>query len=411
LFLESSVDDYKIEDVKEYFDDLYYVDGYEDISASLWDALLFAMATVLANKLFDRPTWIVFTAHASAGKTVAIDTLFGLRHSVDIYPLSSGTLNSFVSGGPRTDGENDLADEIMPRCTLLMTDLATFLGDTKDIVRKRMGELTSIYDGKLIKITPMGGTRVFPEHIGLIGATTPGTAEMNAGELNKIGNRLLFYQFPLVDDKYAFELLKKNDMVFDEKLSRLRNAVKIFLIPMFLDEKKLSQSFESCDKRTREALECSSQYLKFIRGDGAVFRAYEQLQSILRAYEYIKTGSKKISYDTAKNKTMPFLPDETADKSHFIIRVLLSSNDESMSINQIHKEVMSMISIKEGKDVSWTRRRCKKLEETGILKKDMIRFGRNFRFEYSISNEYREIFEEKYGLNDVKDMDSEVRLW
>ena len=151
-------------------------------------------ATVIANRLPLDPVWLFLVAPSGGGKTELINTLSKVT---GIYPLSSVTAHTFISGQKKTGTETSLLF-VIKEGIITFKDFTSILSLQKDDRQQVMGQLREIYDGSYSKTFGTGEKINWRGKIGLIGGVT--TAIYVMREIYAVmGERFLMYA-PIMPD-------------------------------------------------------------------------------------------------------------------------------------------------------------------------------------------------------------------
>jgi hypothetical protein len=187
----------------------------------------FTVAVAVANRLGGDPVWAFVVAPPSSGKT---ETLQSLKRLVEVYPMSSLTANTFLSGAKKTDeatGEKKPVSllERLPDGTLLMLkDFGTILSMREDARAEILGQLREIYDGSLSKVFGTGREITWEGRIAFLAGTTP-AIDVHHSVIAVLGERFLYFRAPAADRKGS---TRQSIHVKDEAAMRDRLQVAVF---------------------------------------------------------------------------------------------------------------------------------------------------------------------------------------
>jgi hypothetical protein len=162
-------------------------------------------------------------ANPSSGKTEAVLTLKDLEARV--YYVDTLTENAFLSGFVDKSGKaptKQLLDELNGKC-LVIKDLTTLFSANEEKVKKVLGELASIYDGELTKVTGTLGRLHSKSKFPILACITPQAIRKHQNYMSQIGGRFLMIQLaPLTDDQQqeGFDRL-------DDEGSRKHNLARL----------------------------------------------------------------------------------------------------------------------------------------------------------------------------------------
>lgn len=183
----------------------------------------YVMACYCANELSQRPVWSIIVAPSGGGKTEILNALLSLPK---IYPLSTVTPNTFLSGMP---GGRDAS--LLPKVNgkmLLFKDWTVVLAMQKDARAEIFGQFRDIYDGAMTKVYGNGQARTWTGKVSILAASTE-AVDMSQQQYTHLGERFVFYR-PLMPGRkeVAFRSLE-NSSHQDEMTKALQNAVYAFI--------------------------------------------------------------------------------------------------------------------------------------------------------------------------------------
>ncbi len=153
--------------------------------------VLLALAVGISH-LIDKktPLWLMFVGVPSSAKTEVVRMLS--KHP-EVYFLDALTENAFVSGSSAQ--AIDLLPMLDGKC-LVVKDFTTTLSYREEMVKKLLGDLTSIYDASFSKHSPGRGTISYQSFFSILGCVTPQALNKHQRYMNQIGPRFLFYRVP-----------------------------------------------------------------------------------------------------------------------------------------------------------------------------------------------------------------------
>lgn len=146
------------------------------------------------------PIWLILVGVPSSFKT----ELVGLIDLPGVYALDTLTENAFVSGFLPEDGSEakDLLPELDGKC-FVVKDLTTIFSLKDDVVKKLLGDLTSIYDGSFAKFMGTRGNVRYNSRFSMIGCVTPAILAKHHNYANQLGPRFFFLRIPdLTPDEF-----------------------------------------------------------------------------------------------------------------------------------------------------------------------------------------------------------------
>ncbi len=139
------------------------------------------------------PIWLILVGVPSSFKT----ELVGLIDLPGVYALDTLTENAFVSGFLPEDGSGpkDLLPALDGKC-FVVKDLTTIFSLKDDVVKKLLGDLTSIYDGSFAKFMATRGDVRYNSKFSMIGCVTPAILAKHHNYANQLGPRFFFFRIP-----------------------------------------------------------------------------------------------------------------------------------------------------------------------------------------------------------------------
>lgn len=162
---------------------------------------------LFANQLDSKPVWLHIVGPPGSGKTEILQTFSG---SDKVYPISSFTKHTLVSGKIRKRGEKDpsLALKIDGKI-LIVKDFTTILTMRSEDRLEIFGQLREFYDGSFRKGFGTGEEdKIYYSHFGIITGVT-NEIDNHLGALSSLGERFLIYRCPNISEKERFERAKK----------------------------------------------------------------------------------------------------------------------------------------------------------------------------------------------------------
>ncbi len=152
---------------------------------------------VSAKLRLNPPLWLFIIGAPSTFKT----ELVGLVGDEGTYTLDSMTENAFASGYVPPDGSEpqDLLALLDNTC-FIIKDLNTLFSMNEEMVKKVLGDLTSIFDGKYQKFTATRGMIEYYALFSMIGCVTPAILNKHHSYVNQLGPRFFFVRIPEMTD-------------------------------------------------------------------------------------------------------------------------------------------------------------------------------------------------------------------
>lgn len=152
------------------------------------------IATYIAAKLRTiPPIWLMLVGAPSSFKT----ELVRLIDLPEIYSLDTLTENAFASGYVRPDGTDP--DDLLPRLDgkcFVIKDLTTLFSLKEDTIKKILGDLTSIFDGKYEKFTATRGEVRYFSQFSMVTCITPAILSKHHNYMHQLGGRFFFIRVP-----------------------------------------------------------------------------------------------------------------------------------------------------------------------------------------------------------------------
>ncbi|MBP6944614.1 hypothetical protein KBB85_01180 [Patescibacteria group bacterium] len=161
------------------------------VDSSVFDLVV---ATYIAAKLRTTPPiWLMLVGAPSSFKT----ELVRLIDLPEIYSLDTLTENAFASGYVKADGSEpeDLLPLLDGKC-LVIKDLTTLFSLKEDTIKKILGDLTSIFDGKFEKFTATRGDVRYYSQFSMATCITPAILSKHHTYMHQLGGRFFFIRLP-----------------------------------------------------------------------------------------------------------------------------------------------------------------------------------------------------------------------
>lgn len=152
------------------------------------------VATYVAAKLRTvPPIWLMVVGAPSSFKT----ELVRLIDLPEVYSLDTLTENAFASGFIKADGSDpeDLLPLLDGKC-LVIKDLTTLFSLKEDTIKKILGDLTSIFDGKFEKFTATRGDVRYYSQFSMVTCITPAILSKHHTYMHQLGGRFFFIRLP-----------------------------------------------------------------------------------------------------------------------------------------------------------------------------------------------------------------------
>lgn len=195
-------------------------------------------------KVGQTPVWIILAGPPSVGKTTVL-SFFQPKKSGDgsildklVYRSDKFTPKSFVSHSANANSDKLKEIDLLPKIQhkiLITPDLTTILGQEFDTVRETMSTLTTLADGKGLRIDSgtHGGRGYDGDYgFGWLGATTRVTSTSWKAMIS-VGPRLLFFKMDAFEksEPSISELAEAvtGDSDYSEQVENIRGLVEAFL--------------------------------------------------------------------------------------------------------------------------------------------------------------------------------------
>lgn len=201
-FLELEGASTTLEEVKDTVNKHYSLDDDSVVDVTL--------GTVVANRWEGDPVWLLIVGPSGGFKTEMIRSL---EYAEDeVYPLSTLTKNSLISGYHSKDGGNPSILPELDGKVLAIKDFTTVLTMPSGSRKAVIGQLRDAYDGSLAKSFGNVGRVKVNCHFGLIAGVTPVIDKYSQIE-QELGERYLKFRIkpekPMEGVRKAFENINK----------------------------------------------------------------------------------------------------------------------------------------------------------------------------------------------------------
>lgn len=182
--------------------DINFQEAYDAVSEiGIIDKKTFHLiiAIIISSQLrLNPPLWLFLIGVPSSFKTEFVG-LFGAMK--EVFTLDTLTENAFASGYLPPDGSEtqDLLPLLDNKC-FIIKDLNTLFSMNEEMVKKILGDLTSIFDGKFQKFTATRGMIEYKALFSMIGCITPSILIKHYNYATQLGPRFLFLRLPELTD-------------------------------------------------------------------------------------------------------------------------------------------------------------------------------------------------------------------
>lgn len=200
---------------------------------------------VSANLHLNPPLWLLLIGVPSSFKTELVG-LFGAMDGV--YTLDTLTENAFCSGYVPPDGSE--TQDLLPLLdnkAFIIKDLNTLFSMNEEMVKKILGDLTSIFDGKFQKFTATRGLVEYNSLFSMIGCITPSILIKHYNYATQLGPRFLFLRLPNLTEEEMQTGFKKswNETDRKGKIIKTRQVVSSYCTQLINKIKQHKNGFEA----------------------------------------------------------------------------------------------------------------------------------------------------------------------
>lgn len=200
---------------------------------------------VSANLHLNPPLWLLLIGVPSSFKTELVG-LFGAMDGV--YTLDTLTENAFCSGYVPPDGSE--TQDLLPLLdnkAFIIKDLNTLFSMNEEMVKKILGDLTSIFDGKFQKFTATRGLVEYNSLFSMIGCITPSILIKHYNYATQLGPRFLFLRLPNLTEGEMQTGFKKswNETDRKGKIIKTRQIVSSYCTQLINKIKQHKNGFEA----------------------------------------------------------------------------------------------------------------------------------------------------------------------
>ena len=195
------------------------------------DALEIMLSVIVSNKIEGDPLWMFLISPPGSAKT---ELLTSLGNCEEVYPVSSLTAHSLISGASWASGDPSLIPKLNQR-VLVVKDFTSILSKRDQEKDEIFSILRDAYDGKCSKPFGNGITRTYESRFSILAAVTPFIYEL-ATHHALLGER--FLKFTTEDNLFHYsendiirrsiENVNKETKMREELASVVTSAVKQF---------------------------------------------------------------------------------------------------------------------------------------------------------------------------------------
>ncbi|MFA6273559.1 MAG: bifunctional DNA primase/polymerase [Candidatus Paceibacterota bacterium] len=248
--------------------DIQFQEAYEaiqEIGIINKETLKIVMAVVIsAQRRLNPPLWMFLIGVPSSFKT----ELVGLFSAMDeVYTLDTLTENAFASGYVPPDGSE--TQDLLPLLdnkSFIIKDLNTLFSMNEEVVKKILGDLTSIFDGKFQKFTATRGLISYSALFSMIGCITPSILIKHYNYATQLGPRFFFLRLPeLTKEEMQISFKKSwNETNRKRKILKTRQLVSSYCAQLI--KKIIEPSKNTETEEIRNKINCIAQFICNARG-------------------------------------------------------------------------------------------------------------------------------------------------
>jgi len=182
------------------------------------------LATVIANRFFKNPVWVMLVAPSSGGKTAILQAIRDCNH---IHFISSLTSKTFISGFKKKGEESSYLFKIQ-NGILIFKDFTTILNEYGEERSSIMSQLREIYDGDYAKSFGTGEEIKWRGHLGIIAGGTFAVYTKRK-QWAPMGERFMLYSIDQPDRVEVGFAATKISHTLKEREEAIREAFKLYL--------------------------------------------------------------------------------------------------------------------------------------------------------------------------------------
>lgn len=268
------------------------------------------------------PAWLGVIAPPSTGKSYDLSRCLDSKYAVS---PDSMTEHGLMAGRPNREAEdpNDIFSMVNNK-SLVIKDMASFLGKGNELTNSFIGDLTVAFNGSFQRADP-AGIRRYRTNMGVILAMTPSMYYGSIDKFNAFGNRLLMlkYVFPsktnmrLKDDithVYDEDDYKNEDAIHEEITQHIVSALKrsweIEFSPTLLKNLKI---FAARIVKLRSCLSART-----IHDEEHGSRLYMQLKNLMKSHARLHGRTRANLHDFNFIKPLTFLTISNLDFLYYV---------------------------------------------------------------------------------------------
>lgn len=224
------------------------------------------IATYIAARLRTiPPVWLMLVGAPSSFKT----ELVRLIDLPEIYSLDTLSENAFASGYVMPDGSDpeDLLPVLDGKC-FVIKDLTTIFSLKEDTIKKILGDLTSIFDGKYEKFTATRGEISYCSQFSMVTCITPAILSKHHRYMHQLGGRFFFIRVP----ELTPEMLKKGRAIAwdptsrEERIKQVRQIVSTYCNQVTEKAVAIYASIQTESQRVQDWINTAADFIARARG-------------------------------------------------------------------------------------------------------------------------------------------------
>lgn len=211
------------------------------------------------------PIWLLLVGAPSSFKT----ELIRLIDLPSIYSLDTLTENAFVSGFVHQDGSEpeDLLPMLDGKC-FVIKDLTTMFSLREDTIKKILGDLTSIFDGRYEKFTATRGAVRYESRFSMLACVTPAILAKHSRYMHQLGGRFLSIGIPPLTDatRQKGYLIAWDERDRENLISSARQLMSTYCHQATERAKQKFFEVKVTDPNVRHWLNTAAQFMACARG-------------------------------------------------------------------------------------------------------------------------------------------------
>jgi len=195
------------------------------------DLLDLILATFISSKQTNCKLWLFVIGMSGGGKSELLNLFDDDRNGT--YFLNKITANAIITGYKSKTFDTDLVEQLRNKI-MLIPEMASILGQTKENRSQILAQLRSLHDGKMGVVSGYGKAKTYTNlNVSLVACSTPIIDRMiSLGQ--ELGSRELVYRLRKVDSEKLMQRIKENS---NKDKKKIREELKE-LVYLFLKERK-----------------------------------------------------------------------------------------------------------------------------------------------------------------------------